>query len=538
MHVACYVYGAGQADEGVCLRLEIEQYRILLDCGLRDLSRLSPGDYAAIGQVDWVICSHAHPDHSRGLFAFHQAFPAVPIVASEATAALLPLHWPGAVIPADFVQVWPWRFLLQLNDRLSLELIPAGHLPGAAVIVLRYQADDRTEPYCVVYSGDCYLSNTRFSEGLRLAELRSLTPDVLILEGGYGVSRRPRRRQQENYLMERMAQALQAGQSILLPLPAIGLGQELLYLLRSHYLFSGRAGKIWVQGQVAAGCDAYLGLIAHFPIAVQNFARNQALFWDDKVQPTVYHGSPAADQTEPYIVLTDTRMELSQFCQQGKWLVLLPEEAKGKMNWRLDRPRTESDSQAIVTAETYSLSEHCDGNATLQLIHNLRPQHVVLIHGAPETLAEFADLDELSSRYKLHIPAAGAWIEFSTQNATFGGDEFEPDSLPEVRYEGEVAETQAEILISLPIAMAGDPRWARFADTGMVEAVWQGDRLVLRGMDAAELRQALADRWPRRADGCGNCDSYQDQLRCSNPASPLFQLQVTPEGYCGEFSPI
>ncbi|MFM2429632.1 MAG: hypothetical protein RLZZ511_845 [Cyanobacteriota bacterium] len=484
MHAACYVYGAGQADDGVCLRLELDRYRILLDCGLRDWSALNEPDRATLGTIDWVICSHAHPDHSRGILALHQALPQVPIITSEVTAALLPLNWPGAVIPADLVQVWPWRSLLPLTDRLSLELIPAGHLPGAAVVILRYQSDDRAAPYCVIYSGDCYLSNTRFVEGLRLAELRGLMPDVLILEGRYGVSRRPRRRQQENYLMERILQALQAGQSVLLPLPPIGLGQELLYLLRSHYLFSGRAGNIWVQGQVAAGCDAYLGLMAQFPIAVQNFARNQALFWDDKVQPAVYRGQPATDPSTPYILLTDIGMELSQCCQQGKWLVLLPEEAKGEMPGQTDDDA--SVPAAIVTAETYALSEHCDGNATLQLIHNLRPQHVVLIHGAPDTLAEFADLDELSSRYKLHIPAAGAWLELPTQ-AQGEAVTFNPPPLPEVRYEGEVAETRAEILISLPIDLSSDPRWANFADTGVLEVVWQGDQLVLRGMTATEL---------------------------------------------------
>ena len=74
--------------------------------------------------------------------------------------------------------------------------------------------------------------------------------------------------------------------SILLPTPSLGLGQELLMLLRSHHYFTGRGLNIWVDGDVARGCDAYLELLPHLPHAVQNFARHQPLFWDERVRPS------------------------------------------------------------------------------------------------------------------------------------------------------------------------------------------------------------------------------------------------------------
>jgi Cft2 family RNA processing exonuclease len=549
-HLACYPYGAGHADEGVCLRLEMGSYRILLDCGLRQFDDL----VAAGVPADVVICSHAHGDHARGLLALRQAFPELPIYASDITTQLLPLNWPDRDLSphashpdaGQLCQALPWRTPIALYQDLTIELIPAGHLPGAAATLLTYSPpDDR--PLRVLYSGDCFLSNARLVEGLRLEELRGLAPDVLIVEGNYGTSRHPHRRQQENHLMERMDQAIAAGQSILLPVPTMGLGQELLFLLRSHHLFTGRALDIWVHGAVATACDRYLELLPSFPAPVQNFARHQSLFWDTKVQPRTAKLTPSQleflrDRNfngKSTIVLTDSRADLSQFCRSGNWLVLLPESSHHQEEWlsqqQADNSSNDSNrvkTNAIVTADTYWLSEHSDGNATLQLIHNLRPQYVLLVHGELDQLADFTNLEELTNRYKVLIPIAGVRLDLPT------GATIAPVPVPEARYEGEVAETEAGIALTLSVELTQDDRWRAFADTGIVETYWRGDELVIRGLSARELQGRGATAAPR---SCLNCQFYQvqrsRQFKCTNQSSPLFNLQVTPDGYCPSFEP-
>ncbi|MBE9195472.1 MBL fold metallo-hydrolase, partial [Synechocystis sp. LEGE 06083] len=56
-------YGVGHRDGGVCLGLHLGPYRILLDCGLEDLTPLLTADP---GTVELVFCSHAHGDHALG----------------------------------------------------------------------------------------------------------------------------------------------------------------------------------------------------------------------------------------------------------------------------------------------------------------------------------------------------------------------------------------------------------------------------------------------------------------------------------------
>ncbi|NEU74559.1 MBL fold metallo-hydrolase [Hassallia byssoidea VB512170] len=527
----CFPYGVHHKDEGVCLLVRMGPHRILLDCGLKDISSLVKGlkKSAKRGNsplpADLVLVSHAHPDHASGLLALHEAFPLLPIYASEVTTKLLPLNWQdqgNKEIP-QFCQALPLRSPVEFKEGLVAELYPAGHLPGAVAILLTYTTQERS--YKLLYTGDFFLSNSRLVEGLRLEELRGLELDVLIIEGSYGTSRHPHRRNQENQLAERINRAIADRSSVLLPTPALGLGQELLMLLRSHHHFTGRDIDIWVDGTVATGCDAYLELLPHLPPSVQNFARHQPLFWDERVRPRVRRLQPEYRHTvgnNPCIVLTDSIVDLGEYCQLGmnSWVILSPE--KSHIQIKMPNP-------GQTSVETYLLAQHSDGPGTTQLIHNLRPQHVIFVHGSPGYLADLTSLEELQNRYHVHSPPSGTLVELPI------GDTFLQPAAPETNYEGELTELGTVITITLPDAVTADPRWQQFGDTGLIEARWQGEELVLRGLSQRELLNQNSDRfiWSD-VDCCGTCRHQRGQ-RCWNPASPLYNFKVTLEGYCPAF---
>lgn len=534
----CLAYGVGHTDEGICLLLRLGPYRVMLDCGLPDLSPLWNAAPKETPPAHLVLCSHAHADHAKGLLSLHQAFPQLPIYASEVTTQLLPLNWvePSGQVPA--CHALPLRTPVEFLDGLTAELYPAGHLPGATAILLTYTPPGgASRAYSVLYTGDFFLSNTRLVEGLPLDELRGLQPDVLIVEGSYGTARHPHRRQQENQLAERINRAIADQQSILLP-ASLGLGQELLMLLRSHHYFTGRDITIWVDGMVALGCDAYLEILPHLPTSVQNFARHQALFWDERVRPRVRRLLPdyRTDLRQaPCIVLTDETTDWEQYygANPENWLVLRPQEPHRLLPDVPVSPRRQSPAMPLV--ETYLLAQHCDGPGTTQLIHNLRPQHVIFVHGSPSYLADLAGLDELHNRYHLHTPGVGSRVELPV------GETFIQPAAPDTSYEGELTELDTVVTIALPNAIAADPRWRLLADTGLIEARWQGDELVLRGLPQRELLRQGGDRLLDWMDAnsplrncCGNCRHYRGQ-RCRNPASPLFDFKVTPEGFCPVF---
>ncbi|RMD72639.1 MAG: MBL fold metallo-hydrolase [Cyanobacteria bacterium J149] len=529
---SCYPFGVGHYTEGVALQLTLGNYRLLLDCGVEDISLL-----VNQGQppFDWVFCTHAHQDHARGLLALHQCYPDLPIYTSDVTGKLLPLNWLDKKDSASisFPQVLPWRSPFHLQSDLTVELYPAGHLPGASAFLFQYHHRDRV--YKIFYTGDFCLSNLQLVEGLSLDSLRGLNPDILIIEGSYGTARHPHRRHQEKQLMARIKTAIESQVNVIMPVPTFGLGQELLKLLRSHHEFTGRNLDIWVDGDLASACDLYLDLIGYFPENVQNFAKHQPLFWDDKIKPRMRRvtKNTARHQLimEPSIVLTDTISHLQEYCQDNrqKWLILIPEQSKIKQTDEFKSLTQKYDPERIII-EDYLLAEHSDGRNTTQLIHNLRPQHIIFVHGLPNYLADLTSLEELQNRYQLHSPAVGVKVDLP-----IGAQFMQPKITTQNNYEGELNETGAYVTITLPEQINKDPRWQNFADTGLIEARWQGEELVLRGLSQRELlQQNSLLRRQLNPESCGNCRHFDSQ-HCHNQESPLNGFTVPHDGYCPLF---
>ncbi len=538
----CLPLGVGQNGEGICLQVRLGPYWLLLDCGLRDLSTL----FTTVENLPWiaVLCSHAHPDHGRGLQELHAVVPDLPIYTSEATARLLPLTWPNrSLASVELCIPLPWRSPTQIQPNLFAKLLPAGHLPGAASLWLSYAAKDRN--YTILYTGDFFLSNSRLVEGLPLDEFRGLSPDVLIIEGSFGTVRHPHRRHQESQLVIRINEAIALGKSVILPVPKIGTGQEILMLLRSHHQFTGQDLDIWVDAEVGLGCDLYLDLLPYLPTSVQNFAQHQPLFWDERVRPRVRRLSSDSNESQrqavlsqqPCILLVDENAHWTSWLDAGAvkdWVILLPETLASKMpTWQY--AMILSKRSARVQFQTYLLADHSDVSGTTQLIHNLKPQHVVFVHGDSNYLSDLANLDELRNRYHVHCPSVGTRLELPVDESIHAVKEIsDPNAIGS--YEGELAELESAVMLTLPWEITTDSRWLDFSDTGIIEARWQGEDLIIRGITQRELLTSEPAHSPSpNLRCCGNCRYYRGH-RCTNPRSPLSSLKVSTEGYCPAFA--
>jgi Cft2 family RNA processing exonuclease len=523
-----------------------------------------------------VILSHAHAHQTQGLQAFVQHYPTVPVYSSQVTASLLQRlghanlgtsslettdpHLPS-LYPLD------WRSSLQIRADLTLELFPAGHLPGAAMALITHTpahpSGKSLRPYTVLYTGDCTLAHNRFVEGLPLSELRGLRPDVLMVDGTAGTARYGRRRQHEVTFLNGIERAFQAGRSVILPLPKWGLGQEILLSLKAHLPFTEQQRQFHITEDFAPYFEDYQHLLPHLPTAIQNLARQQSLFWETDRFPWVqclqeHVNDPIKGEEtkveefepQPTLILVRDDQDWTQFLPALRgWEVWFPRSTEGEVSplkpwmepklqqwlppnaivpWSLIQARLRSGQGQI---QTYFFPEHCDGLATTQLIHNIRPQHVLFIGPDLDRLAELAALDELSSRYKIHLPALEQTTEFLV-GETF----FQPNS-PDLCYEIELQEDGSGAWLPFPAQLTQDPRWYRLADTGILQLRWQGDELILRGISGRELmNQDLSQRErsstpPLNSENCGTCRHYRGQ-RCWNLASPLQGFKVSPEGFC------
>ncbi|MFS8815633.1 MBL fold metallo-hydrolase, partial [Synechococcus sp. R60.4] len=330
----------------------------------------------------------------------------------------------------------------------------------------------------------------------------------------------------------------------------------------------------WVAPGLAAGCNLYERLLPYLPEPVRNFATYQPLFWEDRLQPRV-QPLTEADPLPQGLLLCDA--DAGPEAWDPIWSRLLAQPQRSCLLVRL--PEVElatpfdqwpAPLRSRIGVEWLAWHSHNDVGHLTQIVHTFRPQHVVLVHASPQQAQDLADLPELCNRYHVHCPQPGHWLELpdGRLQTQVKPSEFPRD--PALRYEGEVEEIWQEqgspralagVQVRLPPQIAQDPRWAAWAETGLVEARWQGSELVLRGLSPRELIRpagaapapagivprpkqpsASTDNGGRK---CQNCrfarqilTSQAQAFRCDQERSPLYRLRVDPQGSCPYHQPL
>lgn len=254
--------GAAGEVTGSCYLLEAGGHRVLLECGLFQGGYAAERRNAAAlrfdpADIDAIVLSHAHLDHSGLLPRVVRAGYSGPVYATPATIDLLQVMLRDAAhlqerdaewenkrrrragrdpieplytvadaeatlelcVPVDYHR--PTAIL----DDLTLTYHDAGHILGSAVVDLRVVAEGR--PVRVVFSGD--LGN---AETALLRDPESVDgADLMLVESTYGDrDHRPIGETIEE-LAEALAAAAASGGNVIVPAFAVGRTQELLYRL-------------------------------------------------------------------------------------------------------------------------------------------------------------------------------------------------------------------------------------------------------------------------------------------------------------------
>jgi metallo-beta-lactamase family protein len=261
-------HGATETVTGSKFLVEHEQRRVLIDCGLfQGYKQLRQRNWQRLPfapeQVDAVVLTHAHVDHSGALPLLTKQGFRGPIHASEATLALCRILLPDAARlqeqDAEFANRHGFsrhhpalplyderdaadalgRFRAHPFDRpftpakgFEASLSRAGHILGAASVHLRMDGCS------VLFSGDL----GRTSDPLIRAPQARRPSDYLVLESTYG-----NRRHDAIDPLEGLAAVIERtvarGGSVIVPAFAVGRTQALLLLL-ARLRAAGRLPKV------------------------------------------------------------------------------------------------------------------------------------------------------------------------------------------------------------------------------------------------------------------------------------------------------
>ena len=266
-------YGAAGMVTGSCHILRVNGQQILLDCGMiqgrrEDEERNREPFPFDPKNIDAVVLSHAHIDHSGRLPLLVKRGYSGPIYAQNATKDLCQIlledsaslserdaeyvnrkrkKYKGKDRAKDFPLVEPLyrqqdvketlRGMIGMRYQEKREILPgisirfrdAGHIMGSTAVEVWLQEEHTQRK--VVFSGDLGQYDTPIlndPDGIEDA-------DIVLMESTYG--NRTHRDRQATY--EEIATAISSARAskgnILIPAFAIGRSQEILYLLGKHY---------------------------------------------------------------------------------------------------------------------------------------------------------------------------------------------------------------------------------------------------------------------------------------------------------------
>lgn len=152
-----------------------------------------------------------------------------------------PLPYTTGDIERTMKDVVPLTFgdVIEL-DGIDVKLHSAGHIPGATMF--EFIKDTNT-----LYTGDIHTIRTRLVDGARPVKCENL-----FIEGTYGGRIHPDRKTTEKEFLEKIAEVVDRGGTVLIPSFAIGRTQEIMILLKNL------GYDMWVDGMGKSVTRLYL----------------------------------------------------------------------------------------------------------------------------------------------------------------------------------------------------------------------------------------------------------------------------------------
>lgn len=518
----------GAAEVGAsCFLLQIADKNILLDAGIRvnrtgkaslpDLDKLEE----IASELDLVLVSHAHMDHSGALPLILDRYPTVPILSTYPTKAI------SAILLKDAVKImnreveegesdaalynqemvdsllWVMRGVQmsvwhEVLEDVQLCFHPAGHVLGAASILLKTPEGD------IVYSGDISTANQRTVDGM--TEIDFFQPDTLVLESTYGDGLHPSRKEEEKRLAMSIAEVIERGGAVLIPSFALGRAQEIILILKS-YMLSGviPSFPIYVDGLVRDICDLYTELSDYLSEKLQNYMdlSGGEAFWsrkppvvrlqnDERITmfseepkciisssgmltggPSVYYAKVLAPDKKNAIFLTGYQDEESpgrrlQELETGDILEIDEEEIPVKCE-----------------VNKYNLSAHADQGQLCQQVSYMDPKTIALVHGNWEAIQTLRQ--KLVLKHLVHIPfrsepldiiSAPQWLDDYTKQKIEGERN---------TFYGRIERDGDEVIIRLEAPLSSSFQWKQFfSQYKKVKSKFMGKWLHIKGVPEEE----------------------------------------------------
>jgi len=253
-------YGAAREVTGSCHCIDVNGQRILVDCGMQQGSDHEAGQNFpfSAGEIDTVIVTHAHIDHSGRLPLLVKEGFKGKIYATEPTCKLLEImlrdsahiqeleaQWRSRkqkragdafaqplYTMADAENVFPllvpnkYDRIVDIGGGATIRFVDAGHMLGSAYVEM--WLEEGGERRKIVFSGDIGSPDRPIIQDPRYVS----EADIVIMESTYGNKSREQACDTAAELAKVIEETLSKGGNVVCPAFAIGRTQDMLYFIR------------------------------------------------------------------------------------------------------------------------------------------------------------------------------------------------------------------------------------------------------------------------------------------------------------------
>ncbi len=221
------------------IAVKTQKTQVLLDYGV--MMDREPGFpmHVPPRDVDAIILSHSHLDHSGAIPIFHIKNK-TPVYGTPPTFDITNIlisdfiHLSGYYLPFEYIELRTmmnnsipinYKEEQTLGD-IHFQLLDAGHIPGSAQILV--EANGKR----LLYTSDYNTQDTRL---LNKADTDYGKLDALIIESTYADEDHPNRAELEKEFVAHVTEIVESGGTALIPAFSVGRSQEIACILTAYH---------------------------------------------------------------------------------------------------------------------------------------------------------------------------------------------------------------------------------------------------------------------------------------------------------------
>ena len=437
-------FGAAQTVTGSCHMVDTGKTKFLVDCGMfqgrltEQISNYEDFPFN-INEIDFVILTHAHIDHSGRLPKLYKAGYTGPIYATTATLDLCSImladsghiqekeiEWVNrkriragkeptepmytAQDGLDTLKLFNginYHEEIKASEDVTFKMVDAGHMLGSAVVEVSVENEDKTITK-IVFSGD--LGNLNMPiindpEHIHRA-------DYMLMESTYGNRVHTMIEDQSAEFIDILLKTIDRGGNVIIPSFAVGRTQELLYEINKYAALKGIGEKI---KKIPVYVDSPLAVNA-----TKIFEQNPEYYDEEALKYLLKGDNPLdfdkltfvtsseeskmlnEDRTPKVIISASGMCEVGRIKHHLKHNLYRPEstilfvgyQAEGTLGKKIlsgEKLVKIFGEEIAVNAEIRYLdafSGHADKDGILNWIDRIdeKPKHIFLVHGEIESL--------------------------------------------------------------------------------------------------------------------------------------------------------